>query len=449
MKIFESKPTESTPPIGNTGAFEPTDKVRVIPHEVIYKDPENSTYDLSRNAFQVNGETIVFTGSSEKKEDVLQHMPEGCKAVSANAKEVVEFARRHNSDPYIASLYESITSENYTQETLDYFDAVIAAMCLDQDGEPLAELNTDALGDVLAGLLGDEEKQGEIALKVGQLRDYRTVYSQSVIKRQRDDHKKYLEKFPEYKNIPELAPENVVLVHVTKYEPQTDEQGNIIIYPNANYDITNEDGTTSDSQIARGTIHFTVNSRVENHMYGNHWEGDENYVIISNLGSLLEHGEVPVAANEVDTYFESSPGDPLVMPGAILLKPIKGESFEDHKIRVQNAMRQEGAKDIFVAGEHYLRGTSNGTHEKAEDFQKAFSAMCIKEGIRKEGVHMGTQDVLVESAFYGNSVLDSECIKPETFMRACAANQRWAACNGVLPTAKRVNKFSGSAFSFN
>lgn len=446
MKTLESSPTESRPVKGNTGGFEPTDKVVVIPQEVVYKDPERPEYEVSRTFFQVNDETIVFTGPGENKEGVLSNMPEGCLPVDASAKGLIDYAARHSSNPNLVSLCESITAENYTQETLDYFDAVVATLCLDQDGKPLAELNPDALGDVLAGLLGDEEKQVEIAFKVEQLREYRSDYLKSVLERQENDH---LEKLDKFKDITELAPENVVLVHVTKYPPIIDENGNILLQPSAQYNLNNEDGTPSEYRIARGTIHFTVNSRVANHMNGNNWDSDNNYVIISNLGSLLDNGEVPVAANDVDTYFESNPGKPLVLPGAILLEPIKGESIEDHNKRVQDAMRQAGAQDIFLAGPQYLLGTSSGPHKEANDFQEAYSAMCVKKGIRIEGLHMGTADELVESAFSGNSLLYPESVKPETFIRSCVANQRWAACNGLIPLAKRVNKFSGSKFVFN
>lgn len=227
-----------------------------------------------------------------------------------------------------------------------------------------------------------------------------------------------------------------------------DEQGNIVLYPTANYDMKDEYGAPTDYKVARGTIHFTVNSRVENHLGGSGWEGDENYVIIANLASILESDEAPVAANCVDTYFESNPGEPLVLPGAILLKPIEGESFKENIKRVQEAMVQAGAKDIYMAGAHYLLGgSSHERYKDAEDFQHAFRAMCVKTGIRSEGLHDGSSDELVEKKFCGKDVLDAEDPEPLTFIRACTANQRWAVLNGVLPTAKRTSTLDSLDFA--
>jgi hypothetical protein len=310
---------------------------------------------------------------------------------------------------------------------------------MDENGQILNEMNSEALCDVVSALCGDKARQIELAKKVDHLRKYRELKYRDSLIQQAIDEEKQLENFEHLRNIPELSAENVVLVHVTKHKPIIDEQGNIVLHPTAFYDLetVNEDGTrTKNAPVARGTIHFTVNSRVENHMFGGDWESSHNYIIVVNLADMIDNGILPVAANPVDTYFESNPGQPLVLHGAEVIEPIDNESFDANRLRVTDTMRRHSAKDVFVAGPHYLNGQLifrdgiDSQYESSEEFSHAFSRLCTKEGILLSPLHMGTPDALTEVASYTE---DDVMQFPGTFASACSANQRWAACNGRFP----------------
>lgn len=420
---------------------EASNPVTVTGHGVSYEDPEDPSYEVNRTLYQVgdNG-TAVFVGGRENTSDVLTHMPEGCVPIGTSAIEVLKYVMSKTNNPDLARLFVSLVEERYTQETIDYMDSVCAAMCIDANGNPLDDMNINALGEVLAALLGDEEKQIELAFKIARLRDHRRLYEKLVIERQKNEMVEHLSNFPRAAELPELSPKNVVLVHVTKHQPSVDEHGNVILYPTANYDGATGDDGIPRQRTARGTIHFTVNSRVEDHILGDGWEGDDNYVVVAALGSVLDGGTSPVAVNDVDTYFESNPGQPLILPNAILLAPIKGETLDENKKRVEEAMLAAGAEDTFSAGPHYLESHTEqgGKFANSNDFSIALYMLCVRLGLPRAPLHNGTPDHMVETAFYGDGFVEPGDVNPTSFIQACSANQRWAACNGLVPIANRL-----------
>lgn len=416
-------------------------------HQVEY---EENGYDISRQVMTIgNSPPFIFITSFEDPKDALSHCPEGTQAVLATAPEALAAIAERTQNSDIQQLQQDMQDRNFTPACLDYLDSVAAALCIETEGSIKHDMNPDALCDVISALYGDEAKRNEIADKVRHLRKYRRDYKNQYIYRQREDRKKWLAEYEHLKDCPELTPEDVVLVHVTKHKPEVDEDGNVVLYPTAYYDMEqqNDDGTTTIMPpVARGTIHFMVNSKVKPHAFnGANWEGTDKYVIIVNLAEMLRHGTAPVAANPVDTYFESSPGSPLILQGATVVSPEKGgqsgqeESEDQYEKRVQEAMILQGAQDIFMpdGGGHYLSGYLTGNKFKnADQFSVAYSLLCDKYGIPSTGLHMGTPDERTDLAYYDDDQPEWR-LPPEVYAKACDANQQWAVYNGRLPTRSR------------
>ena len=437
MKSLENSIAESS----IIHELDENDVPKITRHNITYTENANYPYSgISRTIITI-GDTIpvVFAQSFENTDTLRDRCPDGTEVIGCTAKEVLGAVQERINDPKINRLLADISNKAFTVESLDYLDTVCAALCMDENGKILNEMNSDAVCDVVSALCGDKSQKLKLAEKVDHLRKYRERKYRDSLNRQASDEEKQLDNFESLRNISELSAENVVLVHVTKHKPIIDEQGNIILYPTAFYDLEtfNEDGTpTKNAPVARGTIHFTVNSRVENHMFGSDWESSHNYIIVVNLADLIDNGILPVAANPVDTYFESNPGQALVLHGAEVIEPIDNETFDANRHRVTDTMRRHGAKDVFVAGPHYLNGQLifrdgiDSQYGSSEEFSHAFSRLCTKEGILLSPLHMGTPDALTEVASYTeNDVMQF----PVTFASACSSNQRWAACNGRFP----------------
>ena len=96
---------------------------------------------------------------------------------------------------------------------------------------------------------------------------------------------------------------NWCCVHTTSYMPLQDKKGNIIIPSTA---------MATGGNIARNTVHFTLNHIVESHNDGN-WD-DLPYVIFVKYNDVVKNNGEPVGISLVDTYFSTDIDTGLVLP---------------------------------------------------------------------------------------------------------------------------------------
>lgn len=154
----------------------------------------------------------------------------------------------------------------------------------------------------------------------------------------------------------DLGLDDLFVVHETKYETQTDENGDIILRPHGDYEMLDEDGNPKIDKdgipfdFYRDSIHFAVNHVVDGHVMRAS-SGDSNVIIVP-LRSVVEANQGSLdTMYTVDTYFTPSPGQPLKLPGAIVIKNTGQSSLSKE---VSDAMIGMGGKGrIFEGGEHY------------------------------------------------------------------------------------------------
>ena len=157
-------------------------------------------------------------------------------------------------------------------------------------------------------------------------------------------------------NMGDLGLDDLFVVHETKYATQTDENGNIILRPMSDYELLDEDGNPKIDKdgrpydLYRDSLHFAVNHVVQGHVMRAS-SGDSNVIIVP-LRSVVEANQGSIdTMNTVDTYFTPAPGQPLKLPGAIVIKNT-GQSGLSKE--VSDAMIGMGGKGrIFKGGEHY------------------------------------------------------------------------------------------------
>lgn len=130
-----------------------------------------------------------------------------------------------------------------------------------------------------------------------------------------------------------LSLDDLYLVHETTYEPEYDSDGNLILRPNGDYPMLDENGQPLlDDEgrpwdTYRGTLHFSINHRVSGHQQRETPEASNvimvplKDVIAANPGALDNlYG--------VDTYLTPPPGEPLRLPSSSTrtIKLEKGET---------------------------------------------------------------------------------------------------------------------------
>ncbi|HIH10721.1 TPA: hypothetical protein HA241_00860 [Candidatus Woesearchaeota archaeon] len=221
----------------------------------------------------------------------------------------VELAMQLGSkDSSLPQLREELAKGIYSPRALTLLDALVASNYGDSiryGGRP--ENQAEAV--VLLSLLGDGQAQTAVAENVESLREYETSKQAHRERRKIDDEP--------------LKPQELCVVHATRYKPEATEDGGFLI-------PTTFDATKG--KVLRNTVHTALNHKVAGHMYGS-W-GDAGYVVISPFEKMMEANGVPTVLNTIDTYWATNPGEPLVFSNGTLVAPGGAE--------VQGLYQQEG-----------------------------------------------------------------------------------------------------------
>lgn len=134
--------------------------------------------------------------------------------------------------------------------------------------------------------------------------------------------------------------DDLVAVHVTNFLPFIDRDGQV--YIKSTFDNS---GFTKP----RATIHFTLNHHVVSHfkgMFGGHWENIP-YVLVTPLNRLIELNGTPVAIRVEDTYFATSPGEPLKLPEeTVIIAPENAARGVETRVRMVPYSSQLTSRDL-------------------------------------------------------------------------------------------------------
>jgi len=226
---------------------------------------------------------------------------------------VVELAIELGSkDETLVQVRDNVRNGVYSERELNLIDALVATN-YDGWGYVGATPNHNAEATVVLALLGDEKAQTAVAESVETMRkadQSRRVYPEG-----------------ETTDYEPLNPNELVTVHATRYKPETDDEGNLLVQ--TTFDA-------SDGKVLRNSVHTALNHKVAGHMYGS-W-GDTGYVLISPFNAMVERNGLPRTLNTVDTYWTANPGEAVVFPDATLVAP-GGEDVEGLFVQEGNVVK--------------------------------------------------------------------------------------------------------------
>lgn len=111
-----------------------------------------------------------------------------------------------------------------------------------------------------------------------------------------------------------LTLDDVLLVHEVIFDPEYDEEGNILMRPNGDW-VQAATDEEMEYVSGRQTIHFSLNHPVTGHMQRPGFDGKRRFLIVSNAGPAIKRnqGSLDNFAS-VDTWFTPRPNEPLVLP---------------------------------------------------------------------------------------------------------------------------------------
>ncbi|MBP8591059.1 hypothetical protein KBI33_01160 [Candidatus Shapirobacteria bacterium] len=213
---------------------------------------------------------------------------------------VVELAIKLGSkDTTLSQLREELAEGVYSPRSLLLIDALFALNYVDFTGFG-SKPSSNAEAVVLLSLLGDPQAQSAVSEAVETLR--------------RHERSKQVREERAKSSGESLRPQDLCVVHATRYEPESTEDGEFLV--KTTFDATG-------GKVLRNTVHTALNHKVAGHMYGS-W-ADAGYVVISPFESMIRKNGVPTVLNTVDTYWATNPGEPLIFADGTLVAPGGGE----------------------------------------------------------------------------------------------------------------------------
>ncbi len=309
-------------------------------NKVVHNIERRYLPDSSRPIYTVLGQTIAFRSAGEVPcihsacfTDDIYNNPSDSSSVANEKRELInsmlksresEILVATNNPEGILTLAKKLTGGSaeidtilediknggpYGDEVKEFTDKIIACTMFDDRGNTLTDrVDENGYAIVLAAICGDEDAASLVSSRLDVMRE--TIKQrQEIIRYECDTEAAIQARRMEEAGLSEIEPKDVTLVHSTRYEVQRNSDGEVCLYPASRH----------ESRSMRSSIHFTPNGQVSSHAYGS-WS-DTNRLIVANMERVISSNGIPAAMASADTYFTRSPGDSLVLPGALVVEP--------------------------------------------------------------------------------------------------------------------------------
>lgn len=286
-----------------------------------------------RKIFHLGGKEIVFCGREEKVEiDAWEEV----KRIGEQPRITSSVESAENTDKYcvVKSVFGVLTlietlgnapqemvelrrkfeTQEFDEQTYQFLDELVAANYISDDLHSWNEVpqeSAEAL--VLLAYSGNEQAKKQVDEKLAAMRRLDEQYSDAVKERVQEEARERGQA---------LDPKDLVCVHATRFEPQKDETGNIIVA--SSFDATN-------GEKMRNSVHVALNHKVSAHGSGS-WQ-DAGYIIIAPLVDMVRENGAPNMVNTVDTWWALNPGQELQFTDASVVMPV---SEQKEVVMVEN-----------------------------------------------------------------------------------------------------------------
>lgn len=236
---------------------------------------------------------------------------------------VLELVVKLGGDAHYAELAAQSAKREYPPETLAIIDQIMAVSLMDDEGKTRRELDQDAEALVVLSLLGDSPAKRIIAAR-------QEALDRSYDDQEYDRQQRSLERAREkLQNVEAASPKELIAIHATDYEPE--------VLPDGSFAISLL-GDATEGKMVRNTLHFTLNHKVESHVWGN-WES-RRFLVLAPLDEMIKANGAPRVLEGVDTWWVSNPGEKIVLKNATLVELVgeqEGIIEEDgNRIRVKS-----------------------------------------------------------------------------------------------------------------
>jgi TP901 family phage tail tape measure protein len=266
--------------------------------------------DSTRFGFEGYGEDLSGLLKAGKIDEIVKTTPEG----------ILEAALKLNpKSKEIRSLLDNFKNKNITQKEIEFLDQMIGATSISNRGKRTQLEQGEGFAMLLAALKGDKNAQDIVKIKAG--------IAEEIVKKERlARNKEVAESYKGFRlEDGPVEPQNVPVIHSTKYPVVRDKNGNVVLHTYGDQNI----GT--DVAYPRASLHFTLEDTVKSHMQGQ-WDSAQNK-IVSRLSTMIDDSGLPYQLNSTDTWWMRNPGQPLKISDASVIKPFTNySSYADELI---------------------------------------------------------------------------------------------------------------------
>lgn len=263
-------------------------------------------------------------------------------------------------NPYEISGYD-MTSDEGRNIAMKWTAAHAASM----DMEPRRETTyVDSL--LYAGSRGDElamQKFDELA-EIGE----RKIQDERENRYERDLNEEELADIAR-ERMSDLSVDDLFLVHETKYDFPVDDDGNIVIRPLGDYELTSDSG--EKIRYERDTVHFALNHLAQGHLMRQ--RSNNSKIVIVPLKDVLDRNNGSLdTLYSVDTYLTPKPGEGILLPAG-RYRTIDVGDGDGVDEKVSETLKDMGARHIFEPGEYgSSRGADAAVYRVARDLGANF-----------------------------------------------------------------------------
>ena len=234
------------------------------------------------------------------------------------------------NDPKLKSMLSNFKNKNFGKDEVSLLDDIAAAMAINKQGEFSPQEKTSGLALVLASLSGDEQARTSVGVKKQAF--YRKV---EEARKKEIERNKAIQVDSEAASLDELA-----FVHSTRHKIDRGPDGTVTLKPAAHHRLGTEES------YPRSSVHFTINSKVEDHVMGS-WDA-ANKLIVTSGRKVIDANNNPAALRSVDTFWEIGPGENMILRNASVVSPHNNQSIYKRELVNRGIANPDGTLPFLV-----------------------------------------------------------------------------------------------------
>ena len=264
----------------------------------------------------------TYTLGDQDKRFAFQGLNEDLSGLAKNGVEVVPVTpegilsaalKMSPDNKSIKSMLNNFKKNNISDTELAFLDSIAASIGISKKGKELANINTDGYAMLLSALSGNKGAQSIVGAK--------TEAFHKIIAKNKQYSEIAAKGGSATKNIDDLDPSQLTMIHSTKFPVMRDKYGNILLNAYGHHNLYNPDVT---KRVPRASLHLTAEDTVKGDHLSGSWSNEETKIVTS-LEDLIKDNNLPYNLHGADTWWMLNPGQALKISNGVAIRTSKNQ----------------------------------------------------------------------------------------------------------------------------